>query len=232
MSDTVQLSGLQQARLLRPSLLSGICKNSCPLNWWCYPTTSSSVAPFSYCLQSFLASGSFPLSWLFASGGQSVGISASASILLGNIQGWFHLGLTACISLQSTGLSRVFSNTTVQKHQFFRVSLQRDKETFLHYWWECKLMQSLWRTVSRFLKKLRIKLPNDPAISLLGIYSEETITEKDTCIPTFIAAILTIVRTWKQPRWMDKEVGVHVYNEILLNIKRNKFKSMLWGGWT
>ena len=152
MSDTLQLSGLQQARLLRPSLLSGVCKSSCPLNWWCYPTTSSSIAPFSYCLQSFLASGSFPLSWLFASGGQSVGISASASILLGNIQGWFHLGLTACISLQSTGLSRVFSNTTVQKHQFF--SLQRDKGTFLHCWWECKLRQSLWRTVSRFLKKL------------------------------------------------------------------------------
>ena len=154
MSDTVQLSGLQQARLLRPSLLSGVCRNSCPLNWWRYPTSSSSVVPFSYCLQSFLASGSFPLSWLFASGGQSIGISASASVLLGNIQGWFHLGLTACISLQSTGLSRVFSNTTVQKHQFFRVSLQRDKGTFLHYWWECKLIQSLWRTASRFLKKL------------------------------------------------------------------------------
>ena len=128
MSDTLQLSGLQQARLLSPSLLSGVCRNSCPLNWWCYPTTSSSVVPFSYCLQSFLASGSFPLSWLFASGGQTIGVSASASALLGNIQNWFPLGLTDWISLQSTGLSRVFSNTTVQKHQFFRAQPSEIRE--------------------------------------------------------------------------------------------------------
>ena len=127
MSHTLQLSGLQQARLLTPSLLSAVCRNSCPLNSWRFPTISSSVAPFSSCLQTFLASGSFPLSWLFASGGQSIGVSASASVLTVNIQGWFPLGLSGWISLQSTGLSRVFSNTTVQKHQFFRAQPSKRK---------------------------------------------------------------------------------------------------------
>ena len=93
--------------------------SSCPLNWGCYPNISSSAALFSSCPQSFPASGSFPMNWLFASGGQSIGVSASASVLPMNIQEWFPLGLTSLISLQSKGLSRVFSNTTVQKHQFF-----------------------------------------------------------------------------------------------------------------
>ena len=93
-----------------------VCSNSCSLSWWCYPTISSSGAPFSFCLRSFLASGSFPLNWLFASGGQSIG--ASSSVLPMNIQDWFPLGLTGLISLLSKGFSRVFSNTTVQKHQF------------------------------------------------------------------------------------------------------------------
>ena len=97
-------------------LPDGVCSNSCPLSWWCNLTISSSVTPFS-CPQSFPASGSFPVSWLFASGGQS--IDASASVLPMNIQGWFPLGLTSLISLLSKGLSRVFSNTTVWKHQFF-----------------------------------------------------------------------------------------------------------------
>ena len=100
------------------SLLSpGVCSNSCPLSWWCHPTISSSITPFSSYLQSLPASGSFSMSRLFASGGQSIG--ASASFLPVNIQGWFPLGLTGWISLQSKGLSRVFSNTTVWKHQFF-----------------------------------------------------------------------------------------------------------------
>ena len=96
------------------------CSNSCPLSWWCHPTVSSSVIPFS-CLQSFPASGSFSMNQLFTSGGQSIGASASASVLPMNIQYWFPLGLTDLISLQSKGLSRVFSNTTVQKHPFFSV---------------------------------------------------------------------------------------------------------------
>ena len=102
---------------LCPSLSPGICSNSCPLSQWCCITISSSVAALSSCPQCFLASGSFPISQFFTSGGQSIG--ASASVLLMNIQDWFPLGLTSLISLQSKGLSRVCSNTTVQKHQFF-----------------------------------------------------------------------------------------------------------------
>ena len=97
----------------------GVYPNSCPLSRWCNPTISSSVIPFYSRLQSFPASRSFPRSQFFASGGQSIGASASASVLLMNIQDWFPLGWTGWISLQSKGLSRVFTNTTVQKHQFF-----------------------------------------------------------------------------------------------------------------
>ena len=102
-----------------PSLSPRVCSNSYPLSQWCHPTICSSVAPFSFCLQSFPASGSFPMSQLFTSGGQSIGVSALASALPMNIQGWFPLGLIGLISLQSKGLSRVFSSTTVWKHQFF-----------------------------------------------------------------------------------------------------------------
>ena len=110
---------LQHARLPCLSPNSRACSNSCPLSWWCHPTISSSVIPFSSCLQSFSASGSFPMSQFFASGGQSIGASVSALVLPMNIQDWFPLELTGWISLQFKGLSRVFSNTTVQKHQFF-----------------------------------------------------------------------------------------------------------------
>ena len=116
-SDSLQLHGPQGARLPCPSLSPRVYSNSCPLSQWCYPTMSSSAAPFSSCPQSFPASGSFPMSQLFPSGGQSIG--ASASVLPVNIQGWFPLGLTGLISLLSKGLSRVLSNTTIWKHQFF-----------------------------------------------------------------------------------------------------------------
>ena len=111
----------RQASLSIPTLKA--YSNSCPLCWWCRPTISSSVVPFASCLQSFPASGSFPISRFFASGSQSIGVSASASVLQMNVQDWFHLGFTGWISLQSKGLSRVFSNTTVQKHQFFSTQL-------------------------------------------------------------------------------------------------------------
>ena len=114
---------LQHTRLLCPSSPPGVCLNSCPLSWWRHSTISSSVIPFFSCPQSFPESGSFPMSWLFASGGQSIGVSASASVLPVNIQGWFPWGLTVLIPLQSKGLSRVFSSTTVQKYQFFDPSL-------------------------------------------------------------------------------------------------------------
>ena len=115
--------GLQHSRLPCPTPTPGACLNSCPSSRWCHPTISSSVIPFSSCLQSFPASGSFPVSQFFASGSQSIGVSASASVLPMNIQDWFPLGLTGLISLQSKGLLRVFSNTTVQKHQFFCAQL-------------------------------------------------------------------------------------------------------------
>ena len=113
--------GLQHARILCPSPSPGVCSNSCPLGQWCCLTISFSVVPFSSCPQSFPLSGSFPMSWLFASGGQSIGDSASASVLPVNIQCWFPLGLTGLISLKSKRLSRVFFNSTIWKHQFFSV---------------------------------------------------------------------------------------------------------------
>ena len=123
MSNSLQPHGLQHVRFPYPSLSPRVCLNSCPLSWWCHPTISSSVVPFFSHLWSFPASGSFPMSQVFTSGGQSIGISSSASILPMNIQDWFPLGWTGWISLQSKGLSRVFSNTTVQKHQFFGAQL-------------------------------------------------------------------------------------------------------------
>ena len=116
MSNSLWPCGLQHTRLPHPSLSLEVCSNSCPLTQWCHPTISSSVSPFS-CPQSFPASGSFPVSQLFASGGQSIG--ASASVLPMNIQGWFTLRLTGLISLLCKGLSWVSSSTTIQKHQFF-----------------------------------------------------------------------------------------------------------------
>ena len=115
-SDFLQPHEWQHTRLPCPSLSPGICSNSFPLSWWCHPTISSSVSPFSSCPQSFPASESFTMSWLFASGGQSIGASASASVL--PIQGWLALGWVGLISLLSKGLSSVFSSTTVWKHQF------------------------------------------------------------------------------------------------------------------
>ena len=117
MSDYLQPHELQHARLPCPSLSFGICSNSCPLSQWCHPNISSSVTPFSSCPQSFPGSGSFAMSRLFTSGGQSIGVSPS--VLPMNIQGWFSLGLTGLVSLLSKGLSRVFSSTTVRRHQFF-----------------------------------------------------------------------------------------------------------------
>ena len=119
MSDSLQPHGLQHTRLLCPSPTPGVYSNSCPLSQCCHPTISTSVIPFSSHLQPFPASGSFQMRQLFASGGQSIGVSASASAIPMNSQDWFPLGWTGWISLQSKGLSRVFSNNIVHKHQFF-----------------------------------------------------------------------------------------------------------------
>ena len=122
-SDSLWPHGPQHSRPPCPSPTPGVYPKSCPLSWWCHPAISSSVIPFFSCPQSFPASGSFPRSQPFASGGQSIGVSASASILPVNTQDWSPLWWTGWISLQSKGLSRVFSNTTVRKHQFFCTQL-------------------------------------------------------------------------------------------------------------
>ena len=134
MSDSLQPHGLQHARLPYPSPTAEACANSCPSSRWCHPTITFSVVPFSSCLQSFPASGSFPMSQFFASGGQSITVSASASVLPMNIQGLFPLVLTGLISLQSKGPSRVFFNTTVQKHQFLGSQLSLWSSSHIHTW--------------------------------------------------------------------------------------------------
>ena len=132
MSNSLWPHGLQHARLPCPSPTSQVYSDSFPSGRWYHPTISSSVVPFPQ-LQSFPASGSFPRSKFFASGGQVIGVSASASVLPMNIQEWFPLGWTAWISLQSKGLSRVFSNSTVQKHQFFGAQLSF-YNSHIHTW--------------------------------------------------------------------------------------------------
>ena len=132
-SDSLQPCGLQHARLPCPSPMPRAYSNSCPSSRWCHPTISSSAVPFS-CHQYFPESGSFPMSQFFTSGGQSIGVSASAWVLPMNIRDWFPLGWTGWISLQSKGLSRIFSNTTVQKHQFFSAQLSFWSTSHIHTW--------------------------------------------------------------------------------------------------
>ena len=134
MSNSLWPHGPQHSRPPCPSPTPGVFSNSCPLSRWCHPTISSSVILFSSCLQSFPASGSFQMSQLFASGGQSIGVSASATVLPMNMQNWFPLRWTDWICLQSKGLSRVFSNTTVQKHQFFGAQLSLWSNSHIHTW--------------------------------------------------------------------------------------------------
>ena len=133
-SDSLRLHEPQHARPPCPSPTPWVHSDSHPLSRWCHPAISSSVVPFSSCPQSFPASESFTMSQLFASGGQSTGVSASASVLSMNIQGWSPSEWTGWISLQSKGLSRVFSNTTVQTHQFFCAQLSSQSNSHIHTW--------------------------------------------------------------------------------------------------
>ena len=131
---SLQPHGLQHTRPPCPSPTPRVYSNSCPLSQWCHPPISSSVIPFSSHLQSFPASGSFPMSQFFASSAQSIEVSASASVLPMNIQDWFPLGWTGWISLLSKGFTRVFSNTTVQKHQFLSTQLYLWFNSDNHTW--------------------------------------------------------------------------------------------------
>ena len=134
MSNSLQSHESQHARPPCPSPTPRVHTNSCASSQWCHPAISSSGVPFSSCPQYLSASGSFPMSQLFAWGGQSIGVSASASVLAVNTQDWSPLGWTGWISLQSKGLSRVFSNTTVQKQQFFSVQLSSQSNSHIHTW--------------------------------------------------------------------------------------------------
>ena len=150
MSDSLPLHGLRNDRLPCPSPSPRVCSNSCPLSQWCHPTISSSVTSFSSCLQSFPASGSFPMSQFFASGGQSIGVSASVSVLPMNIQDWLPSGLTGLI-LQSKGLSRVFSNATLQKHQFFCAQLSLWSNSHLNMTTGKTIALTTWIFVSKVI---------------------------------------------------------------------------------
>jgi len=143
MSDSLWLHELQHSRPPCPSPTPGVYSNSCPSSQWCHPAISSSAVPFSSCPQSLPASGSFPMSQLFSWGGQSTGVSALASVLPKKSQGWSPSEWTGWISLQSKGLSRVFSNTTVQKHQFFGAQLSSQSDFHIH---TCLLLLSKWKS--------------------------------------------------------------------------------------
>ena len=149
-SDYLQDHALQYASPPCPSSTPRACSNSCPSSQWCHPSISSSVVSFSPCLQSFPTSGSFPVSQFFASGGPSIGASASASVVSMNIHVWFPLGWAGWISLQSKGLSRVFSNTTVQMHEFCITWLSSQSNSHIHTW----LLQkpSIWLDIPLLTK--------------------------------------------------------------------------------
>ena len=134
MSDSLWLHGLQPARPPYPSLSPGVCQSSCPFHQWCHPAISASEALIPFCPQSFPALGTFSISWLFVSGDQNTGTSAYASVLPMSIQSWFPLKLPGLISSLSKELSGVFSNTTVQKHQFFGTQLSLWSNSHIHTW--------------------------------------------------------------------------------------------------
>ena len=134
MSDSLQPHESQHARPPYPSPTPEVYPNSCPSSWWCYPAISSSVVHFSSCPQSFPASRCFPMSQLFTWGSQNTGVSTSTSVLPMKTQDWSPLGWTCWISLKSKGVSRVFFNTTVQKHQFFGAQLSSQSNSHIHTW--------------------------------------------------------------------------------------------------
>ena len=157
MSDSLRPHGLQHARFPCPLPTPRACSKSCPLTPWCHPNISFSVVPLSSCLQSFPASGSFPVSQFSASHGQSIRVSASASVLPMNTQDWFPLGWTGWISLHSKGLSKILSNTTVQKHQFFSIQLSLCSNFHIHTW---LLEKTIALTRRTFVSKLMSLLFN------------------------------------------------------------------------
>ena len=154
MSEILQLHRLQRARPPCPSSTPGVCSNSCLLSQWCHETISSSVVSFSSWLQSFPVSEFFLMSQFYTSGGQIIGVSLSALVLPLNIQGWFSLGMIGLISLQSKGLSSVFSNTTVQKHQFFSAQYSLWSNSHIHTWLQKNHRLTRWTFVGKIISLL------------------------------------------------------------------------------
>ena len=189
MSDSLWSHGLQHTRPPCPSPAPRACLNSCPLNQWCHPTIASSVIPFS-CLKSFPASGSFLMCQLFTSGGQSIEALVSASVLPMNIQDWFPLGLTGLNSLRSKGLSKVFSNTTVQKHQFLSVQPSLWSNSHIHTWllekkhrfdywiFVGKIMSLFFNMLSRFVIAF---LPRSKCLLISWLQSPSEAQENKVC---------------------------------------------------
>ena len=188
-SNSLRPHGLQHASVPCPSPTPGAYSKSCPLRQWCQPTISSSVVPFSSSLQPFPASGSFPVSRFFPSGAQRIGVSALASVISMNIQGWYHLRLTGLISLLSKGLSGVFSSTTVQRHPFFGSLPSLWSSSHIHMWpWEDRslvywtvvgrVMSLLFNTLSRFVMAF-LPRSNCALISWLCYYS--CFTDRKSC---------------------------------------------------
>ena len=198
MSDFLWPYRLQHTRPPCPSPTPRDCSNSCPLRQWCHSTISSSVVPFSSCLQSFPASRSFPMSQFYASSGQSIGVSAS--VLPMNIQGWFPWGLTGLISLLSKGLSRVFSSTTVRKHQF--LSAQPS------LWFNTHI--SLW---PRGWQHTRLPCPSTNSRSLLKLISFESVMPSNYlifCNPlVLIFSIFPSIRVFSKS-WLFTSGGQNI----------------------
>jgi len=210
MSDSLWPHGLQYTRLPYPSLSPRVCSNSYPLSWWCHPNISSSVTPFTSCPQSFPASESFPMSWIFASGGQSIG--ASTSVLPVNIQGWFLLGLTGLISLLSKGLSRVFLGTTVWKFNSLALRLLYGstltsiqdywKNDSFDYTYLCQQSDaSPFNTLSRFVIAF---LPRSKCLLISWLQSLSTVILEPKKIKSSLFPLfphLFAMKWWDQMPW-------------------------------
>ena len=166
-SDSLRHHELQHIQPPSQSPTPGVYPKPRPLSWWCHPTISSSVVPFSSHLQSFPASGSFSMSQFFASGGQIIGVSASTSVLWMNIQDWFRLGWTSWLSLQSKGLSRVFSNTTFQKHQSFGAQLSSQSNSDIPTWLLGKTIALTRRTLVSKVMSLPLNMLSRFVIAFL-----------------------------------------------------------------
>ena len=208
-SDSLWAHGMQHARLPCPSPPPRACSNSRPLGWWCYPTILSSVIPFTSCLQSFPASGSFPMSQFFPSGDLSIGVSASASVLPMNIEDWFPLGSTGLISLQSKGLWRVFSSTIVQKHQLLwaQPSLRIHKPIHMPSFFQISFPYRSPQSMEQNYLCYTVEFSSVQSLSRVRLFETPWIAAHQ--------ASLSITNSWSPPKPMSYEL-VMPSNHLIL----------------